>query len=125
MFQKLVFSLREWFDSVCKDHCNGYNNLYAPQLTCGNNNTGIIDSVVYYEGEMSAQMLIDMAIAEMHTRQLQPPVIYLSHGWILQHLNHTLHAKDHEQMEPSSSLPTVTEAGCGATIAAAILLLNI
>ena len=124
MFKKLVDSLWEWFDSACEDCCNGYNNLYAPQLTCGNNNTGIIDSVVYYEGEMSAQMLIDLAIADIHTRQ--SPVVYLSEGWILQHINQTSH--DYKQMQSSSSNKlqlTVAEAGFGVTIAVTILLLSI
>lgn len=123
MFRKLVDSLREWFDLACEDHCNGYNNLYSPQLTCVNNNTGIIDSVVYYEGEISAQMLIDMAIADIHTRQ--SPVVYLSHGWILQHIHQV--SPDHEQTQTSSCdrlRPTTTEIGFGVTIAAVILLLN-
>ena len=38
------------------------------------------DSVVHHEGENSAQILIDLAIADIQTRN--PPVVHLSHGWM-------------------------------------------
>ena len=69
--------MREWFNSVC--YCNGYNNLYAPQLTCLNSTTGYITSIVRHEGDKSAQQLIELAEANITNN-----VVHLSHhGWIL------------------------------------------
>ena len=61
----MVDSLREWFDLACEHHCNRHNNLYTPQLTCLDRNMGIVSSVVHHEGENSAQILIDLAIADV------------------------------------------------------------
>lgn len=118
MFKKLIDSLREWFDSACQDHCNGHNNLYTPQLTCLDSNTGIIVSVVHHEGEISAQMLIDLAIADIKARK--PPVVHLSHGWDL-HLNLTSPAA--EQPSSNKSQPVIIGVSLGAVIAAVIVLL--
>lgn len=116
LLQKLVDSLREWFDSACQDHCNGHNNLYTPQLTCLDSHTGIIESIVHHEGETSAQMLIDLAIADLQARK--PPIVHLSHGWILR-----LNLTSPEQMHSSfsnESQPIAIRAGIGAGIGAAI-----
>jgi len=103
-------SLREWFDSACQDHCNGHNNLYTPQLTCLDHNTGIIVSVVHHEGEISAQMLIDLAIADIKARKSQ--VVHLSHGWIL-HLNLTSPTTKQPQLSsnPSNKSQSVITEG--------------
>ena len=121
MFRKLVDSLREWFDSACEDRCNGYNNLYTPQLICLTKNTGIINSTVHHEGENSAQSLIDLAIADVQARQ--PPVVHLSQGWIL-HLNLTL---PEDMQKPSSGKPQLMIIGSkvGVVIAAVVIWLNI
>jgi len=69
--------LREWFNSIC--HCNGYNNLYNPQLTCLNSTTGSITSIVRHEGDKSAQQLIELVEAKISNN-----IANLSHhGWIL------------------------------------------
>ena len=78
----MMRSLREWFDLACENYCNGYNNLYTPQLTCVDDNTAIISSIVHNEGENSAQMLINLARANIQARN--PPVVFLSNGWMLQ-----------------------------------------
>ena len=118
MFRKLVDSLREWFDSACKDHCNGHNNLYTPLLICLTNNTGIINSTVHHEGENSAQSLIDLAIADVQARQ--PPVVYLSQGWIL-HLNLT----SPEKSSSSKSQSVVIGVSLGVAITVAVIVLLI
>ena len=121
MFRKLVDCLREWFDSACEDYCNGYKNLYIPQLTCLTNNTGIVNSVVHHEGETSAQTLIDLAIADVQARH--PPVVHLPQGWIL-HLNLT----PFEDMQKSSSgkpQVMIIEAKVVVVIAVVIIWLNI
>ena len=112
----MVDSLREWFDSACKDYCNGHNNLYTPQLTCLYSNMGIISSVVHHEDENSAQMLINLAIADVQARN--PPVVHLSHGWILR-LNQTTP----EHIQSSSSQPIVIGVSVGVAVAAIVLLL--
>ena len=115
--------MREWFNSACQDHCNGHNNLYTPQLTCLDHNTGIIVSVVHHEGEISAQMLIDLAIADIKARKSQ--VVHLSHGWIL-HLNLTSPATKQPQLSSNSSNKSQSVTigvSLGATIAAVIVLL--
>ena len=112
----MIDSLREWFDSACRDYCNGHNNLYTPQLTCLDRNMGIVSSVVHHEGENSAQMLIDLAIADVQARN--PPVVHLSHGWLLR-LNQTLP----EQIQSSSSQPLVIGVSVGVAVTAVILLL--
>ena len=121
MFRKLVDSLREWFDSACKDKCNGHNNLYTPQLTCLHSHVGIVNSTVHHEGENSAQSLIDLAIADVQARQ--PPVVHLSQGWIL-HLNLTL---PEDMQKPSSGKPQLMIIGpkVGVVIAAVVIWLNI
>ena len=81
-------SLRKWFSSVCS--CDGYNNLHFPNLTCINEETGIITSTVHRDGLLSAQELIDLAMADIQSRN--PPVVHLSHGWIVclnMHMNET------------------------------------
>ena len=77
MFAELLASLREWFNSVC--HCNGYNNLYTPQLTCLNHTTGYITSIVRHEGVKSAQQLINLAVANITNNTAN----FSQHGWIL------------------------------------------
>jgi len=70
--------LRGWFNEVC--YCNGYNNLYSPQLTCADATTGSIKSMVHHYGDMTAQMLIDSAVATIHSNG----TVHLpQHGWIL------------------------------------------
>ena len=78
----MMGSLREWFDLACENYCNGHNNLYTPQLTCVDDNTAIISSIVHNEGENSAQMLINLAIEDIQARN--PQVVFLSNGWMLQ-----------------------------------------
>ena len=116
LFIKMVDSLREWFDSACEHHCNGHNNLYIPLLTCLDRNMGIVSSVVHREGENSAQILIDLAIADVQARN--PPVVHLSHGWLLR-LNQT----SPEQIQSSSSQRLVTGVSVGVAVTAVILLL--
>lgn len=113
----MVDSLREWFDSACKHHCNGHNNLYTPQLTCLDSKMGIISSVVHHENENSAQMLIDLAIVDVQARN--PPVVHLSHGWILR-LNQT--TPEHMQSS-SSQQPIVIGVSVGVAAAVMVLLL--
>ena len=113
-------SLREWFDSACEDHCNGHNNLYTPQLTCINTNMGIVSSIVHHEGENSAQMLIDLAIADVQARN--PPVVHLSHGWMLR-LNQSSPEQLHSSHSSNKSQPLIIGVGVGVAVAAVILLL--
>ena len=122
MFRELVNAMREWFDSVHKDQCNGQNNLYIPQLTCLNNHTGIISSEIRYEGECTPQMLIDLAIADVQERQ--PPAVHLSHGWILR-----LNLTSSEEMQNSSSSDKpqsmIIGISIGLIIAAIIILFSV
>lgn len=128
LFRTMVDSLREWFDSACEDYCNGHNNLYTPQLTCLDSNMGIISSVVHNERENSAQMLIDLAIADVQARN--PPVVNLTHGWMLR-LNQTSPDQmQSEQMQSSSSIRTKSQkvvigVSVGVAFAAVILILII
>jgi len=72
--------LREWFNETC--NCDGYNNLYSPQLTCLDTTTGSVSSIVYHDGDMTAQMLINAAAADIYSND--PPLVNLpQHGWIL------------------------------------------
>ena len=50
-------------------------------MTCINEQTGFVTSKIHSGDLLSAQELIDAAIADIQTRN--PPVIYLPHGWIL------------------------------------------
>ena len=118
LFGELVNALREWFNSACENHCNGHNNLYTPQLTCIDNHVGLIDSVVHHEDENSAQMLINLAKADVQNRK--PPVVHLSHGWIL-HLN--LSSPEEIQSSDTKSQPLVFGLSIGIAIAVMILLL--
>ena len=79
MTGELLNSLRWWFNSTCS--CDGYENLNYVNLTCINKHTGIVNSIVYPNGLMSPQELIDLARADIQTKN--PPAIYLSNGWIL------------------------------------------
>ena len=79
MFAELVGSLRQWFNSTCS--CDGYNNLYNPHLTCLDEHIGNIISTVHHYGLSTAQELIQLATADIQMRD--PPVVYLSHGWVL------------------------------------------
>lgn len=79
IFKELVNSLRKWFNSIC--NCDGHNNLRFPNLTCINEQTGIITSEVHRDGLLSAQQLIDLARTDINSRN--PPVVHLSRGWIL------------------------------------------
>lgn len=119
MFKELVDSLREWFDSACQSHCNGHNNLYTPKLTCLDSDTGIFESIIRHEGENSAQRLIDLAIANIQTRM--PPVVYLSHGWIVS-LNLTTPEEKQSSYSKKSQL-IITGASLGAIIAVMIVFL--
>ena len=116
MFRKLVDSLREWFDSACKDKCNGHNNLYTPQLTCLHSHVGIVNSTVHHEGENSAQSLIDLAIADVQARQ--PPVVHLSQGWILR-----LNLTSPEKSSSSESQSVVIGVSLGVAVAVAVVVL--
>ena len=72
--------LREWFSDAC--NCNGHNNLYSPQLTCLDTITGSVTSTIHHDGDMTAQMLINVAVADIHSRD--PPLVNLpKHGWIV------------------------------------------
>ena len=77
--KELIQSLRTWFSSVCK--CDGHSNLLYPNLTCVNDQTGIITSTVHRDGLLSAKELIDLARSDIKARD--PPAVHLSHGWIL------------------------------------------
>ena len=79
MTGELLNSLHWWFNSTCI--CDGYENLDYADLTCLNKHTGIISSIVYPNGLISAQELIDLARADIQTRN--PPTIHLTNGWIL------------------------------------------
>ena len=78
-FYELITSLQKWFDSVCS--CDGYNNLLSPELNCIDEQTGMITSKVHHNGLSSAQELINLARADIQSRN--PPVVHLSQGWIL------------------------------------------
>ena len=119
----MMRSLREWFDSACENHCNGHNNLYDPQLTCLDDNMAIISSIVHNEGENSAQMLINLARADIQARN--PPVVYLSNGWILQ-LNKSSPKNSVIQAPPhNNSQQIVIGVSVGVAVVAVILLLII
>ena len=94
--------------------------MFTPQLTCLDDHVGVIDSVVHHEGECSAQMLINRAIADVQNRK--PPIVHLSHGWILR-----LNLTSPEQIQSSDNnhelLPTVVKFAIGIAIAVVILLL--
>ena len=80
MLKELRDALREWFNDVC--NCNGNNNLYTPQLTCLDTTTGLVTSIVHHDGDMTAQMLINEAVADIYSND--PPLINLPrHGWIV------------------------------------------
>ena len=68
-----------WFNSTFG--CGECKNLYYSNLTCINEQTGIVTSKVHPDHLLSAQELIAAAIADIQTRN--PPVVHLSHGWIL------------------------------------------
>ena len=73
-------NLREWFSDAC--NCNGNNNLYSPQLTCLDTITGSVTSTIHHDGDMTAQMLINAAVADIHSRD--PPLVNLPKlGWIV------------------------------------------
>ena len=79
---------------------------------------GLINSVVHHEDENSAQMLINLAKADVQNRK--PPVVHLSHGWIL-HLN--LSSPEEIQSSDTESQPLVFGLSIGIAIAVMILLL--
>lgn len=79
VFHELITSLRKWFNSTCS--CDGYNNLLSPKLTCIDGHTGIVTSKVHRDGLSSAEELINLATVDIQSRN--PPVVHLSHGWIL------------------------------------------
>ena len=71
--------LRRWFNSVC--NCYGFNNLYNLNLMCINYTTGVITTVVHFDGDQPAQMLIDLMIADIEGSN--PPVINVSPEWVI------------------------------------------
>lgn len=79
MTGELLSSLRWWFTSTCS--CDGYENLHYANLTCISKHTGIVTSMVHSNGLMSPQELIDLARADILTKN--PPAVHLSNGWIL------------------------------------------
>ena len=81
---------------------------------------GVINSVVHHEGENSAQVLINLARANVQNRK--PPIVHLSHGWILR-LNLT--SPEHVQLQSSNNelLPTSVKVIIGTAIAVVILLI--
>ena len=79
MTEELASSLQWWFNSTC--NCDGYNNLHYSNLTCINEQTGIITTTVHPAGLSSAQEMIDSVRADIQTRN--PPTVRLPHGWIL------------------------------------------
>ena len=117
-------SLRQWFNSTCS--CDGYNNLYNPNLTCLDGQTGIITSTVHHDVFLSAQQLINLASSDMQMRA--PPIVYLSHGWILcLKLNKTVTSDDDNDKSTFiglSVLITVSVTGL-CTILALILCITI
>lgn len=128
---ELINSVREWFDSTCQDLCNGHNNLYTPQLTCLDRDTGTVSSKVHHEGDTPAQVLIDLATADVQKRQ--PPVVHLSHGWIL-HLNPETLPDQMQSSSGNKSQPLSADnkpqsiiigISLGAAMAAVILLLSV
>ena len=118
----MMDSLREWFDSACEDYCNGHNNLYTSQLTCLDDNVAIISSIVHNEGENSAQMLIDLAIADIQARN--PSVVHLSNGWMLW-LNQSSPESNNimQSYSNNKSQQTVVGVSVGAAAVAVILML--
>jgi len=53
-----------------------------PQLTCLDATTGSVTSIVHHDGDMTAEMLIDSAVAAIHSNE--PPLVNLPrHKWIL------------------------------------------
>ena len=68
--------LRKWFSSVCD--CDGLNNLHEPQLECMNDTMGVLASAVYHEGDSAATTLIDLARANMQSRNMSS--VYLPSG---------------------------------------------
>ena len=80
-FYELITSLRKWFNSVCSCTCDGYNNLFSPELTCIDEQTGIVTSKVHHDDLSSAEELINLARTDIQSRN--PPVVHLSQGWIL------------------------------------------
>lgn len=68
--------LREWFSTVCD--CDGLNNLHDPQLECMNDTMGVLTSAVHHEGDSAATTLIDLARANMQSRNVSS--VYLPSG---------------------------------------------
>lgn len=79
LFGELLSSLQLWFNSACS--CDGYKSLSHPNMTCIDKQTGIVTTTIHPNGLSSAQELIDLVTVDIASRD--PPVIYLSHGWIL------------------------------------------
>ena len=71
--------LRRWFNSVC--NCDGFNNLHSLNLMCINYTTGLITTVVHFDGDQPAQMLIDQMVADIEGSN--PPVIDVSPEWVI------------------------------------------
>ena len=71
--------LRRWFNSVC--NCDGFNNLHNLNLMCINYTTGVITTMVYFDGDQSAQMLIDLMVADIEGSD--PPAINVSPDWVV------------------------------------------
>ena len=65
-----------------------------------NEHTGIITSTVHRDGLLSAEELINLARADIQTRN--PPVVHLPHGWVLC-LNISSESKDETEPRSSSS----------------------
>jgi len=100
--------------------------LYNPNLTCLDEQTGIITSTVHHDVFLSAQQLINLASSDMQMRA--PPIVYLSHGWILcLKLNKTVTSDDDNDKSTFiglSVLITVSVTGL-CTILALILCITI
>jgi len=117
-FGELLSSLQQWFNSICT--CDGYNNLYNPNLTCLDKQTGIITVTVHPNGLLSAQELIDLARADIQMRN--PPLIYLTHGWILcLNISSTEFNSDDESLSKMSTM----SIGCLCAIIALLICINI
>lgn len=123
--KELIQSLQKWFSSVCE--CDGHNNLLHSNLTCVNENTGIITSTVHHNGLLSAEELVNLARADIQTRN--PPVVHLPRGWILC-LNISSESKAETESSSSStflglSMMIVVGVASLCTILALLLCISI
>jgi len=71
--------LWRWFNSLC--NCDGYNIIRIRKLDCINYTTGQVTTVVSSGDDQSAQMLIDLMVADIEGSS--PPVISMKSDWVI------------------------------------------